>query len=97
MSLREPVLNLANGSSDFEPLYLPSALNEWMKVDAEAAAQWVENEGVNLPPETRQFVAIAYAREAANQGNVDLADQWAALIIDEDRKARVVKVIDGKR
>ena len=94
---RKVVLEMANGNSEFDPLFLPTALNAWMKEDAEAAAQWVEREGVNLPPETRQFVAIAYAREAASQGNIELADQWAALIVDEDRKARVVKVIDGKR
>ena len=93
----EVVRGMAKGTSEFESLYLPTALNAWIKEDGEAAAQWVEREGVNLPPETRQYVAIAYAREAATQGKIELADQWAALIVDEERKVRVFKHIDGKR
>ena len=67
-----------------------------MKVDGEAAAQWVEAEGVNLPPEDRQFVAISYAREAAKQGQADIALRWANLIIDERRKERVLREISSK-
>ncbi|MBK1832552.1 hypothetical protein [Roseibacillus ishigakijimensis] len=96
-SPEKTVLEMANGTSEFEPLYLPTALNAWMKEDGEAAAQWVEREGVNLPPETRQFVAMAYAREAANQGQIDLAEQWAELIVDEERKERVMQHINNKR
>ena len=94
---RATVLDMVNGASEFEVHYLPTALNAWIKKDGEAAALWVEREGVNLPPETRQFVAIAYAREAASQGDITLADQWAELIVDEDRRARVIQGIDRKR
>ena len=98
-SLQNPektVLDLADGTSDFDSLHLVTAVNEWMKVDGEAAAQWVEAEGVNLPPEDRQFVAISYAREAAKQGQADIALRWANLIIDERRKERVLREISSK-
>ena len=90
------VLDIAKGTSQFGNYHLVTSLNEWIKSDSEAAAQWVETEGVNLPPEDRQFVAISYAREAANQGNIDLANQWADLILDKDRKARVMRHISSK-
>ena len=91
------VLEMASQRSNFDSLYLPTALSQWIKQDSEAAAHWVETEGMNLPPETRQYVAIAYAREATSQGNIELAEEWAELIIDEGRKAGVIKEIDAKR
>ncbi|WP_411846994.1 hypothetical protein AAFN60_05890 [Roseibacillus persicicus] len=91
------VRDFARGTSQFETCHLVTAVNEWMKADGEAAAQWVENEGINLPPEDRQFVAISYAREAAKQGEFDLAHQWADLILDEERKARVMREIASKQ
>ena len=91
------VVDIANGVLEYKPVYLPTALNAWIKQDAEAAAQWVEQEGVNLPPETRQFVAITYAKEAVSQGDVGLAEQWADLIVDQDRKDRVMKIINSRR
>ena len=91
------VLEMAQGTSQFDNLHLVTAVNEWMRTDGEAAARWVETEGVNLPPEDRQFVAISYAREAANQGDIELANQWADLILDENRKARVMHHIASRR
>lgn len=88
---------LTDGSGNYPASLVKDAFQVWIRKDAEAAAQWVEDEGVNLPPETRQFVAITYAREAAKQGDIELAEQWADLIVDEERKARMMKQIESKR
>ena len=90
-------MELSNGTSEFGANQLPAALKAWINEDDEAAAQWATNEGTKLPPETRQFVAMTYARQAIRQGQKDLALEWAALIVDDTRKARVMKEIARSR
>jgi len=91
------VMEFASGASEFGSYQMPTALKAWIKEDHQAAAEWATSEGRELPPETRQWVAMTYAREAANQGDTQLALEWADLILDETRKARVMQHINWKR
>ena len=87
------VMEFANGTSKFAVHKMPIALRAWIEKDYEEAAQWASNELRNLRPEAREFVAMTYAQEAAKRGHQKIALEWAALIIDKERKAKVMKNI----
>ena len=80
---------LANGSSRYDTYFLEAAVTQWIKQDSEKAAEWVENQGSNLSQDTLQYVAAAYAREAASQGDLDLARHWAGLIQNGNILSRI--------
>ncbi|MDP0492320.1 MAG: hypothetical protein Q7Q71_14825 [Verrucomicrobiota bacterium JB023] len=87
------VSSIVTGSSEFPQYHLSTALGEWINHDGDAAAQWAEEQVDQLPPETRQYIAAVYAKEAASQGDISLAQQWADLILDTDTAAEIQEVI----
>ncbi|MBK1835682.1 hypothetical protein [Roseibacillus ishigakijimensis] len=87
------ISSIVNGRSGGDVEMIEVAMSKWIKESPEDSANWFENQGVNVVPEKRQYIAAAYAKEAASQGDVALARQWADLIIDQETAARIQGVI----
>jgi hypothetical protein len=86
--------SLASGESEFAAYWMEEAMLIWMNRDAEAANAWYGTSWESLPKEKAQYVAAAFAGWAAEQGDIETARRWAAMILEEKTKARIQGVIE---
>ncbi|WP_353567929.1 hypothetical protein [Haloferula sargassicola] len=83
------VSDLASGRSSFEGFWLEEAMGSWVAMDFVSATEWYEKKWDSLPPEKAQFVAAAFAKQSAEQGDLETARQWAEFIQDPKTKERI--------
>lgn len=81
--------SLLHGTSEYDQNFLETAVTHWIAKDPEQAADWTESNIDQMDPVARQYVAASYAKEAAAQGDMTTARQWANLIEDEDTLTRI--------
>ena len=91
----ETISAFVNDTSAFSLESLEIAMSTWIKKDSEGAAEWFESKGRNLSANELQYVAAAYAKEAASQGNVILAREWGSLIQNEKISKRINTFINS--
>lgn len=90
----ETVEYLLREDSRYEKRFLETAISRWIEGESDAAAEWVETNIRELSDDARQYVAASYAKEAAAQGDMATARQWANLIQDEKTLTRINGIIE---
>lgn len=90
----ETVVDLTSGGSNYEDYMLEAAVTSWISRDPNQAAEWVEANIDQMKAGTRQYVAASYAKEAAAQGDLTTARQWANLIQDEKTLTRINGILE---
>lgn len=80
-------------SSGYEEYMLEAAVTHWISKEPEKAADWTEANIDQMARGPRQYVAASYAKEAAAQGDMATARQWANLIQDEKTLTRINGVL----
>lgn len=89
------VNGLSNGTSKYDQNFLETAVTQWIAKDPDQAADWAEANVSQMAAGPRQFVAASYAKEAAAQGDLKLAREWAGLIQDKETLSRINGIIAG--
>ncbi|MDQ8191318.1 hypothetical protein [Roseibacillus persicicus] len=83
------------GGLERSSLWMTDGLEAWIEKDAEKAADWVSSRMSTIAPENTQYIAAVYAKEAASQGDISLAQQWADRILDTDTAAEIQEMISN--
>lgn len=84
---------IVSGQSKYADYLLEGAMTTWVEKDFDKANQWYQESWKTLPASKAQYIAAAFAKQAANQGDTATARQWASHIQDAKTKDRVNTVI----
>ena len=87
------VQSIVSGQSKYADYWLEEAMGTWVAKDFAKAQEWYETNWNSLPVGKSQYVAAAFANQAASQGDITAARQWADLIQDAKTKQRIVAAI----
>lgn len=91
---RKTISQFFDGSSRYEDYMLEAAVTHWIEREPNKAADWAEENIKEMAHGPRQYVAASYAKEAAAQGDMTLARQWANLIQDEKTLTRINGILE---
>lgn len=80
---------IVSGQSNYGVYWLEEAMDTWVAKDFEKAQGWYQQNWSSLPAGKAQFLAAAFARQAAGQGDTATARQWASHIQDPKTKQRI--------
>ncbi len=92
----ELLIEVVEGKSKYSELSIETALSMWVDKDPVAADEWYQKNGSHLNPNQSQYVASSFALQAARQGDLELAKQWAGKIKDDATLQRVNAEIEKK-
>lgn len=81
--------SIIDGQSKFGDYWLEEAMGTWISKDFDKAQAWYQDNWNKLPASKSQFLAAAFAKQAAGQGDVEAARQWAGYIQDPKTKQRI--------
>ncbi len=85
---------IVTDQSKYAEYWIEEAMATWVAKDFDKAEEWYEQNWKSLPVSKAQFVAAAFAKQAANQGDTATARQWATHIQDKKTRDRINSVID---
>lgn len=83
-----------DGTTGYQDYMLEAAVTHWIEREPNKAADWAEENIKEMAHGPRQYVAASYAKEAAAQGDMTLARQWANLIQDEKTLTRINGILE---
>jgi hypothetical protein len=83
------IQSIVAGQSRYETYWLEEAVGGWVQRNFDGANNWYQNNWKTLPADRAQYVAAAFATQAAKQGDTATARQWAAHIQNPKTKQRV--------
>lgn len=81
--------SIVSGQSKYADYWLEEAMETWMAKDFDKAQGWYQENWKTLPANKAQYVAAAFAKQAASQGDTATARQWSAYIQDAKTKQRI--------
>jgi hypothetical protein len=81
--------SIIDGKSKFGDYWLEEAMGTWISKDFDKAQSWYQDNWNKLPAGKSQYLAAAFAKQAASQGDAATARQWAAYIQDPKTKQRI--------
>ncbi len=84
---------MVTGNSSHQDYWIEEAMGTWMAKDMDKANEWYQQNWKSLPPSKSQYVAAAFAKQAANQGDTATARQWATHIQDAKTRDRINSLI----
>lgn len=87
------VESIVSGNSKYGDYWLEEAMNNWVRSDFDKANSWYQQNWNSIPTGKSQYLAAAFASRAIEQGDKELASQWAGYINDPKTKARIEAAI----
>jgi hypothetical protein len=80
---------IVSGESPHATYWIETAMTEWVARDAAGAQEWYDENRRSLTPEQNEPVALAYARRAIAEADLNAATQWAQHVISERHRAQI--------
>jgi thioredoxin-like negative regulator of GroEL len=77
------------GQSKYGDYWLEEAMSTWVAKDSDKAQEWYQKNWNSMPANKSQYLAAAFAKQAASQGDMAAAREWAAHIQDPKTKQRI--------
>lgn len=81
--------SIISGQSKYTDYWLEEAMSTWVTKDFDKAQDWYQKNWNSMPANKSQYLAAAFAKQAATQGDVATAREWAAHIQDAKTKQRI--------
>ena len=81
----------------FDVEYLENAMYYWVSNDYDAACTWYNDNWNSINVTQKQYVAAAFARQSAIQGDFETANACKAYIFNDAVNAKVDSVIENAR
>jgi hypothetical protein len=86
--------SIISGQSKYTDYWLEEAMSTWVAMDFDKAQDWYQKNWKSISANKSQYIAAAFAKQAAGAGGVTAAREWAAHIRDTKTRQRVDAVID---
>lgn len=83
------VQDIVAGRSKYGDYWIEEAMSTWIAKDFDKAQDWYQKNWNSMPANKSQYLAAAFAKQAASQGEVATAREWAAHIQDAKTKQRI--------
>jgi hypothetical protein len=93
---REFLENIRLGESDHAEYWIREGFLLWFNQDPDIANGWYSNNRSHLTPSQSQHIARAYAEVALEQGDVALAREWSARVVDPEFKQKLLNQIEAR-
>lgn len=81
--------SIIGGRSQYAEYWIEDAMGTWLAKDFDKAQTWHQDNWQKLPASKAQYLAAAFANQAASEGDTDTARQWAIHIQDPKTKQRI--------
>ena len=88
--------SIATGQTQHEEYWMKEGFKKWFSTSSAEANQWFEDNKETLSPPQSQHIARAYAEIALEQGDIGLAREWSARVVDPEFKQKLVDQIEAK-
>jgi hypothetical protein len=85
----ELLRSIVSDESKYGDYWLEEAMSTWIAKDFDKAQDWYQKNWNSMPTNKSQYLAAAFAKQAASQGDVATAREWAAHIQDAKTKQRI--------
>ncbi len=83
------ISELTGGSPGKEPFWVEVVVDEWLKYDMQGSYNWYQKNSKTLSNAQSERFALAYARAAIREKELDTARSWTLLIHDPELRALV--------
>lgn len=84
---------IVSGESGYTAYWLEEAMSTWMEKDLDQAREWQEKNWNSIPANKSQYLAAAFAKQAAHEGDMATAREWATHIQDAKTRQRIEAAI----
>lgn len=81
--------SIVSGQSNYGDYWIEEAMSTWVAKDFDKAQEWYKKNWNSMPANKSQYLAAAFAKQAAGEGDVATAREWAAHIQDAKTKQRI--------
>ncbi len=88
--------SIATGQSQHEDYWMKEGFKKWFSTSSDQANQWFEDNRGTLSSQQSQHIARAYAEVALEQGDVALAREWSARVVDPEFKQKLLNQIEAR-
>ncbi len=88
--------NLAFGKSPHAQFWLKKGFREWYQRSPDEANSWFAENQFRMGPDQSQHIARAYAEVALEGGDIGLAREWSAQVVDPEFKEKLVEQIEAR-
>jgi hypothetical protein len=88
--------NLTFGGSPHAQFWIKKGFRDWYQQSPNDANSWFAENQSKMNPDQSQHIARAYAEVALEQGDVALAREWSARVVDPEFRKKLVEQIEAK-